>query len=91
MEKFLSFSVGSLKFVDSNQFLSASLAELVDNLKKGGIDSFENMTGYFPESEDRELLLRKGVYPYEYMNSVDRFAETKFPEKKCFFDRLRNQ
>ena len=27
------------------------------------------------------LLLRKGVYPYEYMDSWKRFSETSFPEK----------
>ena len=27
------------------------------------------------------LLLRKGVYPYEYMNNWERFEETLFPNK----------
>ena len=27
------------------------------------------------------LLLRKGVYPYEYMDSWERFNETSIPEK----------
>ena len=30
------------------------------------------------------LLLRKGVYPYEYMDSWKRFAETSLPDKKTF-------
>ena len=30
------------------------------------------------------LLLRKGVYLYEYTNSHDRFKETKLPLKVCF-------
>ena len=30
------------------------------------------------------LLLRKGVYPYEYMNSCERFDETSFPDKESF-------
>ena len=34
------------------------------------------------------LLLRKGVFPYEYMNSWERFAETSFPDKKYFYSEL---
>ena len=30
------------------------------------------------------LLLRKGVYQYEYMHSWERFNETSLPEKKLF-------
>ena len=33
-------------------------------------------------------LLRKGVYPYEYMDSCERFAETSLPEKKYFYSEL---
>ena len=31
------------------------------------------------------LLLRKGVYPYEYMDSWKRFDETSLPDKKDFY------
>ena len=31
------------------------------------------------------LLLRKGVYPYEYMDSWERFNETSLPPKKYFY------
>ena len=34
------------------------------------------------------LLLRKGVYPYEYMDSWERFSETTFPNKKAFYSEL---
>ena len=34
------------------------------------------------------LLLRKGVYPYEYMDSWERFNETSLPEKKFFYSSL---
>ena len=30
------------------------------------------------------LLLRKGVYPDEYMDSLERFNETSLPDKKAF-------
>ena len=31
------------------------------------------------------MLLKKGVYPYEYMNSWERFDETSLPDKKAFY------
>ena len=34
------------------------------------------------------LLLRKSVYPYEYMDSLERFDETSLPEKKAFYSSL---
>ena len=34
------------------------------------------------------LLLRKGVYPYEYMDSWQRFDETSFPDKEAFYSNL---
>ena len=34
------------------------------------------------------LLLRKGVYPHEYIDSWNRFNETSLPDKKYFYSRL---
>ena len=31
------------------------------------------------------LLLRKGVYPYEYMDSWEKFNETSLPDKKKLY------
>ena len=33
-------------------------------------------------------MLRKGVYPYEYMDSWQRFDETSLPDKKEFYNNL---
>ena len=35
------------------------------------------------------LLLRKGVYPYEYMDSWERFNEILLPDKKSFLKRIK--
>ena len=35
------------------------------------------------------LLLRKGVYPYEYMDSSERFDETLLPDKGAFYKKLK--
>ena len=34
------------------------------------------------------MLLRKEVYPYEYMDSLERFNETILPNKKAFYSKL---
>ena len=34
------------------------------------------------------LLLRTGVYPYEYMDSWGRFNETLLPNKEAFYSNL---
>ena len=34
------------------------------------------------------FLLRKGVYPYEYMDSWERYDETSLPNKKAFYSSL---
>ncbi|KAK3750211.1 hypothetical protein RRG08_004434 [Elysia crispata] len=37
---------------------------------------------------DCALLMRKGVYPYEYMDSWGRFEETQLPPKEDFYSKL---
>ena len=34
------------------------------------------------------MLLRKGVYPYEYMDSWERLNETSLPDKEAFYSSL---
>ena len=34
------------------------------------------------------LLLRKGIYPYEYIDSWERFDETSLPDKESFYSGL---
>ena len=34
------------------------------------------------------MLLRKGVYPHEYMDGWDKFNETSIPGKKSFYSNL---
>ena len=34
------------------------------------------------------LLLRKGIYPYEYIDSWERFDETSLPDKEAFYSSL---
>ena len=64
-EKFLSFQIGILRFLDSLQFLTAFLDTLVQSLAADGRDKFSHTARHYPDSE---LVFSKGNYPYEYMD-----------------------
>ena len=73
MEKYLTLSLGKyLVFKDSLQFLGSSLATLAKNLEKTGFESFIRLRKKFHgfQASDMRLLVRKGEYPYEYMDSL---------------------
>ena len=40
------------------------------------------------KGEKLSLVKIKGVYPYEYMDSLERFKENKLPPKEAFYSRL---
>ena len=74
-----------LRFIDSIKFTSSSLDSLVNNLARGGHEfwGFENYN-----DRQCELLIRKGIYPYEYMDSWDKFKETSLPSIQKFYSNL---
>ena len=71
-------------FKDSLKFMSSSLGALVNNLPK---DAFKNLLKYFT-SKQAEILKQKGFYPYEYMNSIEKFNDTKLPPREVFYSKL---
>ena len=74
-----------LRFIDSFKFMSSSLNSLTKNLVRGG----KKLFGFEDYSElQYDLLTRKGVYPYEYVNSWDRINETQLPPIDAFFCNL---
>ena len=87
MEKYMAFMLGNhLTFLDSFQFMSSSLDKLVSNLP---IESFKYTSKEFKD-EKFNLMVRKGVYPYDYMDSFDKFNE-KLPTKEDFFSIMNNE
>jgi hypothetical protein len=90
-EKFMTFSIGDLKFLDTAQFMASTLDTLVKKLKTKNLDKFENfnsMKQHFNE-EELELICQKGVYPYEYIDDLEKFKETELPPRKAFYSKLR--
>ena len=74
-----------LRFIDSIKFMSNSLDSLVNNLAMGG-HTFWGFENY--NCNQRELLIRKGIYPYEYIDSRDKLKETSLPSIKRFYSNL---
>ena len=74
-----------LRFIDSIKFMSSSQDSLVNNLARGGHEfwGFENYN-----DRQHELLIQKGIYPYEYMDSWDKFKETSLPSIEKFYINL---
>ena len=81
--------------------MGCSLDKLVSNLKEKGKkenktlqETFPNTYAYLKNSwghvgEDAfPMLTRKGVYPYEYINSMEKFEEKQLPEIQHFYSSL---
>ena len=83
MEKYIAFSLSnckdkwkiSLRGIDSFQYIPASPEKLMENLTP---DKFNILRERFPNNTSL-LLLRKGVYRYEYFTSFTKFDEIKLP------------
>ena len=71
-------------FKDSLKFMSSSLEALVNNLPK---EAFKNLNKYFTP-EEVELIKQKGFYPYEYMDTEEKFNDTKLPPREAFYSKL---
>ena len=87
-----------IKFIDSCRSMPDSLSNPVDNLSELKIREIPNnvlikrfYNTYQLSDNDTnkfKLLLRKGVYPYEYMDSWSKFNDTLLPSKDQFYSRL---
>ena len=62
------------------QFMNSSLDELAKNLSD---KDFKYLIEEFG-SKNLELLKQKGTYPYEYMDSFERFNEERLSDKNIF-------
>lgn len=79
-----------IKFLDSLKFMPASLDSLVEDLKTGGREGFSDIEQMFDES-DFNLITRKGLIPYEYIDSFQKLEERELPSKEKFYSSLGNK
>ena len=87
-EKYMAFMLGNnLTFIDSFQFMSSSLDKLVSNLPKDDLI----YTSQVFKGKRLNLMSQKGVYPYDHMDSFEKFNQTELPTKDQFYSILNDQ
>ena len=94
MEKYLTVGWGEhLVFKDSYQFLPNPLDTLASNLLRSGKEKFKQLTSAFTRDNvlhpSFDLLMRKGVFPYDYLDSWEKLDEQALPPQPAFFSKLR--
>ena len=77
-----------LRFLDSYRFMSSSLEKLAANVPD---ESLHIMMQHYTNREEFNLLRRKGVYPYEWMNDDSKFDERQLPSIEHFYSSLRGE
>ena len=77
-----------LRFSDTASFMLGSLSSHVENLKSVGLDSFRFTRDHFTDDAHFENVLRKGVFPYEWLDSVEKLSETELPHMRAFYSHL---
>ena len=89
-EKMRTIQFGCFRFQDSMQFINSSLARVVSDLETSGYAfPLLQSTGLCQTEEQKKLLTRKGIFPYEALTSVKDFeAMTSFPPKDAFYSSI---
>ena len=81
IEKYMSIIVNrNITFIDSNEFYKGTLNTLASNLDD---KDFKYLMSEFP-IDKLEILKRKDAYPYEWVDSYEKFKHPSLPEKNTF-------
>ena len=70
-----------LRFSDSSSFMCGSLDSHVSNLRSVGEDKFKITQAHFPWSVKFKKVIRKGVFPYEWLTHVAKLDQNCLPKK----------
>jgi hypothetical protein len=102
LDRFTSFSIDKLRFIDSMAFLKSSLDSMVSERKGGTLEQkkakfprthkeFVNGMDGMNEEEYFDLFLKKGIYPYEYMRDKWTLDEEELPSRDKFWSVLNDR
>ena len=72
-----------IRYIESCKLMASSIDSLSKNLSR---ESVREMSKVF--EEDTDLLVRKSVYPNDYMDNFEGFNELKLPPTEEFYSRL---
>src|SRR5271155_2280126 len=76
------------RFLDSYQLLNCSLETLAANMAVEDKTKFCHRKRHFPNAAQFDLVTRKGIYPYEFMDDPDKLNLDRLPPQADFFSKL---
>ena len=86
-EKYMSIIVNrNIVFLDSNQFYKGKLDNHASHLNN---EDFKHLLSEFP-IDKLELLKGKDAYPYEWVDSYEKFNYKELPPKECFYSSIKD-
>nr|CAH7726789.1 unnamed protein product [Callosobruchus chinensis] len=87
-KKYVSGTNINFRFIDSFRFMSSSLSKLSSYL-----DNNQKLVTrkYFSDDSKFELVTRKGVFPYEYLDCWEKLSEESLPPQSNFFSKIHNE
>uniref|UniRef100_A0A6V7KM94 DNA-directed DNA polymerase n=1 Tax=Bracon brevicornis TaxID=1563983 RepID=A0A6V7KM94_9HYME len=77
-----------LRFIDSFRFMASSLEKLASYLT---YEDKKITRAHCNNEEEFRLLMRKGIFPYEYVDCWDKLETEKLPSREEFFSKLNNE
>ena len=87
IKKYVSIIVNrTIAFIDSNKFHKGTLDTLPSKLDD---KDFKYLMPEF-SMDTLEILKRKDAYPYEWVDSYEKFNYPSLPPKECFYSSLRD-
>ncbi|XP_065354938.1 uncharacterized protein LOC135949335 [Calliphora vicina] len=76
-----------IRFLDSFSFIPSKLADVVKHLTINDLNTFKSM---YPDDLSKfNLLIKKAVFPYNYIDSVEKLSDTCLPSRDKFYNKLR--
>ncbi|XP_026825441.1 uncharacterized protein LOC113561963 [Ooceraea biroi] len=76
-----------LRFINSLKFLNSSLDKLSSFLSKDKLRIIRSEFAHL-STDDFDLLTRKGVFPYEYVDCAEKLEDTCLPSRESFYNSL---
>lgn len=74
-----------LRFIDSFKFMASSIDTLAKNLES---DQFHEIRKLFNNKTQFNLITKKGVFPYDFLDSHEKLNYPCLPPKSSFFNKL---